>query len=121
MGKYRKRKIGKSDLKLYLSITVFCFLLAIGLNFFLKCGSDITDDIRMITDTELDTETVIKLKKAYEEDTGMQVRNPGDISPDDLKEQDIEKLKNELKKKLDPSQIERYKEKFKRYQEQNRD
>ena len=50
-------------MKLYLSITIFCCLLAVGLNLFMKCGADITTDIRMITDGETDLKTIMELKK----------------------------------------------------------
>jgi len=101
--------------KLYLFITIFCCLLAVGLNFFMKCGADITTDIRMITNGETDVKTIMELKKTYEEKTGKKVQGANDIDAAELEKQDLEKLKKEMKDKLDPSQIEEYKDIYKKY------
>ena len=86
----------------------------------MKCGADITTDIRMITDGEKDVKTIMELKKTYEEKTGKKVQSADDIDASELEKQHFEKLKNEMKDKLDPSQAEKYKDIYKKYQENSK-
>ena len=119
MAKHRKRIFKRSEVKLYLYITVFCFLLAIGINFFVKCGTEVSNDIQLIMDAGPEVETIIKLKNEYEEKTGARVKRVNDTDASGLDKKALEELKNEWKDELDPSQIEKYKDTLKKYQEDN--
>jgi hypothetical protein len=113
----QRKKIKKNEYKLYLSITIVCLILAAVLNFLVKCGAETEDNIRLITGTEPEAESVIKLMNTYEGKTDVQLGDKKNFNVNSLSKQEIEKLKNDYKGKIDPSQFDKYKDMLKKYQE----
>jgi hypothetical protein len=95
-------------MKLYVTITAICIVVAIALDLVLEEKrsqiSDIGPDsemihkVREILGDRLDPETMAKLKKAHE---------------GKLNEAELDKLTEQLEEKLDPNKIERLKQAFK--------
>ena len=66
MAKHRRKRLKKGTIKLYLAITLVCFLLAALLYFLMDKGNQLMGEVNKITGIELDPATLTKLKEAYQ-------------------------------------------------------
>ncbi|MFC1821246.1 hypothetical protein ACFL9T_00950 [Thermodesulfobacteriota bacterium] len=119
MKKHKRRRFEGRTIKLYLGITLVCFIIAALLYFFMDKGGKLMDKFDKISDIEIDQETIEQLKKTYEgkiDQTKLnKIKKHGGQQKTVI---DIDKALKTYGKKLDSADLEKLKKKYKDYQNQ---
>jgi hypothetical protein len=121
MAQHRRKRLEKRTIKLYMGITLVCFLLAALLYFFVDKGSQLMEEVNKIAGIELDPATLKKLKTVYQEKLDANEMKGIEQNRDQTKNAtELEKVMQDYRKKISDDELEKLKQEYKERSESKR-